>query len=469
MGRTGAATADPKCKDTGVNIALFSGELSGDLIGGSLAQELKRQCPEATLWGLGSDTMREAGVELLADSASWGAIGLVAALSKAPGLLYDIYPRVKRALSERRPDVVTLIDFGAFNVRVARYAKKIGLKVCYYFPPGSWRRTGTHGAELARITDALALPFPWAAERYRALGANAVLVGHPLLDRVHARMSREEFAAQFGMEPAHPIIGLLPGSRRHEVMHLMPTLIQAARRIYENVPDAQFVVGVAPTISAEMMAGYLSGEGDLLDRLNDIWHEFAQEAETKILRPVARTASRLKPTMHPSLVTSTGVLMPVEALQEQLKARRRAEHQRARTERTPPPTVLIKGLTYEVMAHSDVLLICSGTATLEAAIFGTPMVILYRGSKVMELEYHLRGIHKKVPVIGLPNILAGHSILPELIQRDATPEAIARCALPMLNDMTIRHRIKQDLAEVRALLGEPGASVRTARLILDMV
>lgn len=452
-----------------MNIAIFSGELSGDLIGGALARELRRLQPDVTLWGLGSEAMRAEGVELLADSAEWGAISIVEALGKVPGLLLSVRPKVIAELRKRRPDVVVLIDFGAFNVRVARVAKQLGLKVLYYFPPGAWRRTGTHGAELARITDVLATPFPFSVERFQALGANAVCVGHPLLERVRATLSREEFARQFGMDPAHPIVGLLPGSRRQEVTHLMPTLLHTARLLYQNVPDAQFVVAVAPSISPEMMHHYLTEHTDLRDRLADIWHEFAQEAETKVLKPVTRTAEALAPQGRRKLVTSGGVLVPEEALREEMEARRRSEHLRARAERTPPPTVLAKGMTQEVMAHSDLLLTCSGTATLEATVFLTPMVVLYRGSKLMELEYNLRGLKKKLRYISLPNILANKAIVPELIQTDATPEAIAATALPLLNDITARQKMKQDLQEIRALLGTPGASERTAKLVLELV
>ena len=112
----------------------------------------------------------------------------------------------------------------------------------------------------------IAAPFPWASDRYASMGANAVYVGHPLLERVKPTMTREEFAGQFGMDASQPIIGLLPGSRRQEVTHLMPVLLDAARLIYKQVPDAQFIVGVAPTISADMMREYLSAHGELRDR-----------------------------------------------------------------------------------------------------------------------------------------------------------------------------------------------------------
>lgn len=451
-----------------MNIAIISGELSGDLIGGALAEELKRLVPDVELWGIGSSAMQGAGVELLADSAAWGTISFTETIHIVPKMLCQIGPMLKAEIVKRKPDVLVLIDFGAFNVRAARYAKRIGLKVCYYFPPGSWRRTGRRGAGLASITDVLAAPFPWAAERYKSLGANAIYVGHPLLERVKSRMTRDEFAAQFGMDPTKPIIGMLPGSRRQEVSHLMPTLLEAAKLLYRSVPEAQFVVGVAPSISSEEMARYLTDQPDLRDRLSDIWHEVALETGTRLVEPLARTAGKLTAQRSRILVTNNGVMLPEAALREEMEARRHSEHLRARAEHTMPPTVLAKGLTYEVMAHSDVLLTCSGTATLEASVFGTPMVILYRGSKLMELEYNLRGLKKKIKWIGLPNILADRTVAPELIQNDATPEAIAAHALKLLNDIETRQAAKVGLAEVRAAMGTPGASARTAQIVVDL-
>ena len=450
-----------------MNVAIFAGEVSGDLIGGALAREILALAPDTRLWGVGSDAMRSAGVELIEDSASWGAISVTEAITKVPHLLLRVAPKMKALARARRPDVVVLIDFGAFNVRAARYCKSLGLRVVYYFPPGSWRRgTGGKGAELASLTDLLIVPFPWAEERYRGLGANVVNVGHPILDRVRSSMSRTEFAGHFGMDPLAPIVGLLPGSRNQEVSHLMPALLDSARRIYHTVKDAQFVVGVAPSISMEMMRGYLTDHADVRDRLSEIWHEFAQEAETKVLKPVRRTANALSPRGQRKLVTVGGVVISEDSFRERLEEQRKEADRRNRL--GLPPIVLATGLTYEIMAHSDVLLACSGTATLEASLFETPMVILYKGSKLMELEYYARGIHKTAAHIGLPNILADRRIVPELIQRQATPDAIAQHAVAMLNDPEVRHRVKTDLRSVRLALGEAGASARAARLVLQV-
>jgi len=449
-----------------VNIAIFSGELSGDLIAGALALEIKAREPKAEFWGMGSHALRGAGAELIADSAEWGAIGITEALKVAPKLFFKILPLVKRNLKNRRPDVVVLVDFGAFNVRVARYCKEIGLKVCYYFPPGSWRRHGTKGAELAQITDVLAVPFTWAHERYKAMGANSVYVGHPLLERVRPSMSRNEFADSLGLSPEKPIIGLLPGSRKQEVVHLVPTLIETAKAILEHVPDAQFVMSVAPSISQEMLGNWLSHHAEFHDRLADIWHEFVYEAETKVLRPVARTARRLSGQPIPQLVTSAGLVVSADQLEQEQKTK--ALHENLSRNKGLPPIVLAKGVTYDIMAYSQVLLSCSGTATLEATIFETPIVIMYRGSKIMELESMLRGTRKKLRFMGLPNIIADKPVVAELIQEQANPQAITELVLPLLNDLTVRQKMKAELRAIKESLGEPGASAKAAELVLEL-
>ncbi len=449
-----------------MNIAIFSGEISGDLIGGALAEELKRQCPGVELWGLGSRAMRQAGVELLEDTNEWGVISLAQGLAKYPHFRLVVYPRTIKALKQRRPDALVLIDFGTFNVKVAGWAKAHGIPVCYYFPPGAWRREGDKGAQLGRVTDVMAVPFEWAAERFRRLGANAINVGHPLLEWAKPSMTRAQFAAEFDMDPSRPIIGLLPGSRLHEIEHILPVLLDAAREIHKEVRDAQFVIGVAPNLSPEIVARYLSGQPELLARLSEYWYEFALEAGTQVRRQVSRTANALAPQPQRQLVTVEGIVVPEETLTNELEKRQRADRHRAKP--LLPPTVLAKGLTYDVMAHSDVLITCSGTATLEATVFATPMVILYRLSKLMEVEARLLRLDKKLKFIGLPNILADRPIMPELLQHAATPEALAAAAIRLLNDVTARHTARMELEAVRDMLGGPGASERTARLVLEL-
>lgn len=439
-----------------MEIAILTGEPSGDLVGASLASAILEMAPDAHLWGLGSHAMAAAGVELLADSASWSAIGVVASLAKVPPLLLKIAPMLRKTLRERRPNVVVLIDFGAFNVPIARYCKQIGLNTLYYIPPGCWRREAAEGGDVVDVTDVVALPFPWGLQRYNQGRARAFYVGHPLLDRVAPKMNRESFAQELGLSPNAPIIGLLPGSRKHEVYNLLPTLIESAYLIVKEMPKAQFVVGVAPNLSQDQIVSLLEKQKGNSGALPERWRDFTQKPYSKRINP--------KRNPCPALATQHGMLLPSAPLSP--------EPWLPSVSLPPdPPIVLAKGLSYEIMAHSDVLLVCSGTATLEAAVLLTPMIVLYKVSKWMELEYLLRRMDKKlrqIRHIGLPNILAERSIVPEMLQQNANPKAIAERALQLLTDLCMRKQMRQDLQSVRSLLGEPGASLKTARLVLAL-
>lgn len=422
------------------NMALLSGEMSGDAVGGALAAALRERRPDLGLWGLGSRHMADAGVELLHDSAEWSAIGVIEALRVYPGLRYRVYPQVLREIARRCPALVILIDFGAFNVKVARWCKARGVPVLYYFPPGSWRRGGRSGKELARITDRIATPFPWSAKRLAQFGANVEFVGHPLLELARPSMTRAQFAERFGMEPDSPIIGLLPGSRGFEVQFNTPAMLGAARLIHREIPDAQFVFGAASRAARERI----------------------EEALAADMKTGAGTEERDEKE-GPRLVTTEGVLVPASLLEESEFKMRLAQQ---RAHQALPPVVLVEGMAYDVMAHSDVLLVCSGTATLEAALFSTPMVILYRGSRLMEWEARVRRVCPEH--VGMPNIIAQERIVPELLQHDATPENLAEHALRFLRDLEERARVKAALTKVRESLGAPGASARTAQIALEM-
>lgn len=432
------------------NIAIVAGEPSGDLVGGMLALELRRLRPDVHLWGIGSRRLHAAGVELLYDSAAWGSIGVVEALRWYPALRFRVYPRLVREIAARKSNLVILIDFGAFNMQVARWCAPRNVPVLYYFPPGSWRRNGRGGEELARLATFIATPFPWSAQYLASLGGQVAFVGHPLLDAVRPKCTASEFAQSLGLDATQPIVGLLPGSRRFEMTYNIPVMLEAAARIRQRLPNAQFVFALAPTADLNRVTTQIRR-----------WEE-------RCTRRAALSPSAAQPPANrrrsvPSLVTPEGVLMTEEAFKHQhvppVASKSAAGH---------PPIVVTQDRAYDVMAYSDVLLVCSGSATLEAAIQGTPMVILYRGSRLMELEYKVRRLHR-IEHIGMPNIICGRRIVPELIQREATPEALAEHALRYLLEPETRCATRAALQEVRVALGEPGASARVARIAAEML
>jgi lipid-A-disaccharide synthase len=131
------------------------------------------------------------------------------------------------------------------------------------------------------------------------------------------------------------------------------------------------------------------------------------------------------------------------------------------------PVVITQGKTYDVIASSDVLLACSGTATLEAAIMGTPMAVLYKLSPIMEVEGRLRGLHKRLKHIAMPNVAADRTIVQEYLQGAATPEAMAQEMLRLLRSGEARSQMRAELAQVRDMMGAPGASDRAAGIVLE--
>lgn len=336
--------------------------------------------------------MAQAGLHTLYNSSRWGAVGVVEALRLAP-VLWLAQQNLKRRLVQEPPDLLVLVDFGAFNVPLARWAKTKGIKVFYYFPPGSWRKHLPRRNDLPYCTDCIVTPFPWSAELLRQAGANAHFTGHPLVDMVRPTQDEEAFCERLQLHRTGLRIGLLPGSRRQEVRSLLPVMRRSAELLAQEVADVQFIVAIAPSVQEE-----------------EVNHAFAG---------------------------------------------------------SPIRWHIASEMTYDVMAYSHLLWCCSGTATLEAAILGTPMIILYRGSWLMQIEHAIRKRSLNIAFVGLPNLIAERAICPELLQEQATPQNIVAHTLSLLPGTEGHQAQRQALHEVKSVLGEPGATERTVNLLLE--
>jgi lipid-A-disaccharide synthase len=357
------------------------------------------------------------------------------------------------------------VDAGAFNVGFAGIEGLCSFvrrtlphtKILYYFPPGSWRRT-LRETPLTKIADRVATPFPWSETELRRLGVDAVFVGHPLLDLVKPSEPVETFAERHGIDRERPVVGILPGSRQQEIEEVLPVQLAAATIIHHRVPAAQFLIALAPTVDREAVLKQIERE--------------KRNRETEMRR--AREAQEREREWNEEGMRGV-VPVPAEGGGRGVGGandlqRRQQEWIRRHSEMPPVgdyPLAIVENATYDVMAASDVLLVTSGTATLEAAILGKPMVIVYRMASSNRLEYQF--VKKKLPrYIGMPNILSEKGIVPEFIQDAATPDALAGEIIGLLLEPERMLQQREDLRAATALLGEPGGAARTAQIVVEM-
>jgi lipid-A-disaccharide synthase len=230
-------------------ILLSAGEPSGDLHGARVADALRRRWPDAELYGLGGERMADAGVELLAHVDQLAVMGFVEVLRHLP-FFVDLMKRVKRLMQERPPDLVLPIDYPGFNLRLARHAKDTGRPVLYYIAPQVWAWHRSRMQQLARNTDRLAVILPFEEELFRAAGANATFVGHPLLDAGRAVPPRAAFLGGLGLDPDRPVLALFPGSRPQEVQRQLGVFSAAAELVRTRMPEVQPVIARSPAVSA---------------------------------------------------------------------------------------------------------------------------------------------------------------------------------------------------------------------------
>ena len=438
-----------------MQIAIVSGEASGDRAGGQLAGEIFRLRPDAAVWGTGGKYLRAAGAEVVIDSSRWGVVGVASGVRLLPRILRG-RARLQREMLRRRPDVLVAIDAGAFHQGfmglegLCPWTRRVlpQTRILYYFPPGSWRQT-LRATRLARFTDAVATPFPWSETELKRLGVNATFVGHPLLDLVKPSLLPAEFARQYHLDPDRPVVGILPGSRQQEIAAILPTQLEAAAIIHGRVPGVQFLLALAPTVDrADVMRVVES-----LRRRNAVLREALHRMEERLRDEM--TGKRL-----PALVTTGGTLAPRPPSRPQWEA---VAAQRPRDF----ALTIAEDATYDVMAASDVLMATSGTATLEAAILGRPMVIMYRMARANIVEYQF--VKKTLPpFIGMPNLIAGRMIAPEFIQDAATPAAIAGAIITLLLEPARMLQMREDLQQVVAQLGHPGGATRAAEMVIAL-
>lgn len=228
-------------------IMIVAGEASGDLHGAHLLRALKRRLPDGEFCGVGGDHLREAGLTLLSSSDELGVVGISEVVKKL-AVIWAVFRRLTKYLKQARPDVLILIDYPEFNFMLARVAHKAGIPIAYYISPQVWAWRSGRVHAIRRLVDKMIVIFPFEREFYAHHGVDVEWVGHPLVDSVQASLDRAEFCRQQRLDPARPILGLLPGSRESEVSRLLPVMLKATDQILAQLPETQCVLPVASSL-----------------------------------------------------------------------------------------------------------------------------------------------------------------------------------------------------------------------------
>ena len=226
---------------------IVTGEASGDLHGAHLVRAIKRRLPDAQISGVGGAHLKAEGVALLSSSDELAVVGVVEVLKKL-GVVWSVFRKLTRFLKEERPDLVMLVDYPDFNLRLARVAHKLGIPVVYYISPQVWAWRSSRVKLIQRVVTKMIVIFPFEQEFYRRRGVDVEWIGHPLVESVRSSLTKAQFCERHGLAPERPILGLLPGSRDSEVERLLPVMIAAAQRIRQQQPETQFILPVAPPL-----------------------------------------------------------------------------------------------------------------------------------------------------------------------------------------------------------------------------
>lgn len=362
-----------------LRVMISAGEASGEMYGAELAIALRELSPSGVeYFGMGGERMSEAGCELVVHARDVAVVGLFEVLSHLPGI-YGQFHKLLAEVDRRRPDVAVLIDFPDWNFRLAKQLHRRGIPVVYYVSPQLWAWRKGRLKLVQRYVSEMLVIIPFEREFYAQRGVRVEFVGHPLSELEPPNVSREDFAARWGLDPSRRWIALLPGSRRKELRLNLPAMLGAAERLGT---EFEYVMPVAST-------------------LNEDW------VREQIRLCAAKVDVKLTGDARASLL------------------------------------------------HARVGMVASGTATVEAALIGTPFVMVYR---VAGLTWAIGRHLVKLPHYGMVNLVAGREVVPELIQDDFTPERV-ECEVRALLDGTARERMKDSLAEVRGMLrGELAAS-----------
>jgi lipid-A-disaccharide synthase len=406
-----------------MTIYFVAGEVSADNHGAALMRSLGELNPGVKFIGRGGPQMQEiAGNQFKNWIGDAAVLGLWEVLRKY-GYFREQFRETIKEILESKPDAVVLIDYPGFNLRLACALRKKSRrqKIIYYISPQVWAWNRGRIKRMARCIDLVLCIFPFEADLYNESGLRAVFVEHPMIERLEIQKIETE------RDPN--LIGLFPGSRLREVRKIFPVIIDTVRLLMQSNPTLRFQVAAASDELAREMSQMLNPH---LHSLPSPKGEETRQASNELQRMSAIGGMT---TTAPPLLRGEG---------------------RARGEASQNPQVIqIKiGETAALMQRAFIGIVASGSATLEAAYFRMPFVLIY---KVAVPTYLAARLVVNVKFLGMPNLLARKEVVPEFIQHRAKPAAIAKAVRLLMEDSRARERM---ISEFDAIVGRlQGAAV----------
>lgn len=367
---------------------LIVGEASGDLHASNLMLALKKRDPQAVFCFFGGDLMQHIGGTLVKHYREMAYMGVIPVILHARTILRNM-KTCKEAIRTFKPDVVILVDYPGFNLKIAKYVKtQLQLPVYYYISPKIWAWKKYRIHSFRKYVDRMFCILPFEKEFYKELNYSIDYVGNPSVDTValYCEKKQTDTFLKDNQLNEKPILALLSGSRKQEIRKNLPLMIEVA----SAHPHYQCVVSGAPGLEMDDYKDFLQGR--------DISIVFDQ--------------------------------------------------------------------TYTLLEHSSAALVTSGTATLETALFRVPQVVCYHfgGGKLVNFIFR-HFFHS--PYISLVNLIAGREVVQELFGAKFTHKQVADELHRILYDTDYRNQMLDGYDDVIRILGNPGASERTADLIIQ--
>ena len=497
---------------------IIAGEASGDLHGSNLVKGLLEKDPSAQIRAWGGELMRQAGAEVVKDYRENSIMGFVEVVANIGKILGNMKECCKDILAFN-PDVVILIDYPGFNMKIAKFAKKHGFKVFYYIAPKVWAWKERRVHKIKKYVDKLFIIFPFEVEYFRKWGIETVYRGNPLLDSVcnfsHAGESRAAFEAR--TSPKRQVIcttaaasteatasaaaaPAAAGATAAGATAAGATAAAGASATGASATGATAATSPTTASSPTTEPATAAAEPTTAAAAMPIIAALAgsRKMETSFLLPrIVRTALAMPqyrfiiaaaPSMEPEYLKKiiqkelAAAGAPTGSSQAgNNKTQSCISHTQAGSCNTQADSCntqagscntqagrcnieIMYGETYAVLQQSVAAIISSGTASLEAALLKTPQVVCYGGNPI---SFYIAKAVVKLKYISLANLILDKLIFKEILQNDCTPANISAELEALINQKTYRDAMLADYDKVHQLLGGGGASGRIAEAMIE--